>query len=93
MDAHGFAARWDGAAILETAGRDDAFHTTTLPESIPGYQLCIADMLNAVHGGAAVDGSGSLGSIALLDAALASANDQGRAVPVPRVPEFRHAAP
>ncbi|WP_329080135.1 MULTISPECIES: Gfo/Idh/MocA family protein [unclassified Streptosporangium] len=95
LDAPGFAARWDGAATLETTdGAGDAgMRAVSLPDAVPGYQGCITEMLRALHEGApAVDGSGNLGSIALLDAALASADDGGQPVPVPPTLEFDDAS-
>lgn len=71
----GGAATWsaDGGASF-ARGEEDAEISTNPSDGKAGYQLCITEMIDALHGEATGLGAASnLGSIALLEAALASA--------------------
>ncbi|MFG2916404.1 Gfo/Idh/MocA family protein [Kitasatospora sp. NPDC048298] len=81
VEGRGFAARWAPAPNRQ---RD-------APEAgPPAYQRCITAMVDALHqdGRLPVPAADNLASIALLDAALASATSR-RPVPVPEVPDAR----
>ena len=72
VEAHGFAARWDGAGTV-TAWADTQDHDRViqLMDTPPGYQQCITAMVDALSAGAWTPPP--LAPIALLDAALVSA--------------------
>lgn|GEM_PF-2846472 len=80
VEAHEFAARWDGAGtVTACAGRQDSDRPIHLLDTPPGYRLCIDAMVDALHAGTAAPPP--LAPIALLDAALTSART-GRPAPV-----------
>ncbi|MCG5215483.1 Gfo/Idh/MocA family protein [Streptosporangium sp. KLBMP 9127] len=87
----GFAAFWDGKDDMacHTAGEDR--EAVLLPQALPGYQVCITAMVDTLCGMPRQGclGADSLGSVALLDAALTSAAS-GRPVLVPVVQERDH---
>jgi len=79
VEGRGFAAR----------SAQDPNRQRDAPEAgPPAYQRCITAMVDALHqdGRPSVPAADNLASIALLDAALASAA-QRRPVPVPEVPD------
>lgn len=81
VEGRGFAARW----------APDPHRARNAPDAgPPAYQRCIAAMVDALHqdGGIPALAADNLASIALLDAALASANSR-RPAPVPEVPDVR----
>ncbi|MDY0811635.1 Gfo/Idh/MocA family oxidoreductase [Kitasatospora purpeofusca] len=81
VEGRGFAARW----------AQDPNRRRNAPEAgPPAYQRCITAMVDALHldGRLPVPAAGNLASIALLDAALASATSR-HPVPVPEVPDAR----
>ncbi|MFJ1757696.1 Gfo/Idh/MocA family protein [Kitasatospora sp. NPDC088134] len=81
VEGRGFAARW----------APDPNRQRDAPEAgPPAYQRCITAMVDALHQGGRlpVPAADNLASIALLDAALASATSR-RPVPVPEVPDAR----
>lgn len=76
VEAGDFAARWDGGTIVSiSSSATESWQEIVLPAGLPGYQVCITTMIDALHGveHAMCQASSNLDSIALLDAALASA--------------------
>lgn len=81
VEGRSFAARW---------AQDPSRARTTAEAGPPAYQRCITAMVDALHqdGPLPVPAAANLTSIALLDAALASATSR-RPAPVPEVPDVR----
>lgn len=72
----GGGAAWDGErTVTTTAPTTMSPQRSQLPQALPGYQLCLQSMIDALHGATApkCHAVGNLGTIALLDAAVTSA--------------------
>ncbi|KQV20879.1 MULTISPECIES: Gfo/Idh/MocA family protein [unclassified Kitasatospora] len=88
VEGRGFAASWTVGADI-TIADSSGTHTAERPAQpeVPGYQLCIAEMIDTIHrSDSTCPAADNLPSIALLDAAITSAHGR-RPVLVHRVPQ------